>query len=32
VELVIVQGPPAVQRVFELSGIVDELPFGAAQP
>jgi anti-anti-sigma factor len=32
VELVILQGPPAVQRVFELSGIVDELPFGAAQP
>ena len=30
VELVILQGPPAVQRVFELSGIVEELPFAPA--
>ncbi len=25
----IVPGPPAVQRIFELSGVADRLPFAA---
>jgi anti-anti-sigma factor len=27
----LVPGPPAVQRVFEVTGVVDRLPFGAGQ-
>ena len=30
VHLVILPGPPACQRVFELTGLADRLPFGSA--
>lgn len=31
-ELLLVPGPPAVQRLFELTGLIDVLPFEAHEP
>jgi anti-anti-sigma factor len=31
-QLTLIPGPPAVQRVFELTGLLDALPFAADEP
>lgn len=30
IELALIEGPHAIQRVFEISGVLEELPFKAA--